>query len=173
MAFSALQHQNLAGAAPRATGFSLLELVTTISIIGVLAGIVALMMGDGLLASKESLAHHRVEMLNRGLYQFAQQNYELVFNARSDSASDEMFVLRTIQYRNPDEDRAKAGSPYVTPYYNPATSSSTDDFRIRWTGKLYELLRPGQSGSGIKLVFDGSDMTEAFQFPPNFQMAGR
>ncbi|MDZ4289515.1 MAG: type II secretion system protein [Prosthecobacter sp.] len=153
--------------------FSLTEMVLTISIIAILAGVVLVSMGDSFTASKETLAMSRVEMLNRALYQFAQQNYEMVFTARNDSGADEMFVLRTMQYRNPDEDKAKLGAPYLTPTYNPTTSSSVEDYRLRWTGKLYELLRPGQAGSGIKMNFDASDLTQAFQFPTNFQMAGR
>ncbi len=157
----------------RSAGFSMTEMVITISILGILSGVVMISMGDSFLAGQETLAVNRMEMLNRALHQFSQGNYEMIFTARPDSAADELFVLRTLEYRIPNESKAKAGSPYVTPYYNPPTSSNVADFRIRWNGRLYELLRPGQTGSGLKMVFDGSDMTAPFAFPPNFQMAGR
>jgi len=149
------------------------EMVITISILGILASVAIISMNGAYSASQDALAVSRVEMLNSALSQFAQGNYEMVFNQRTDSAADEMFVLRTLEYRHPDDDRAKPGSPYVTPCYNPPTSSLVTDYRARWTGRMYELLRPGQTGLGIKIVFDGSDLTTAFVFPPNFQMAGR
>jgi prepilin-type N-terminal cleavage/methylation domain-containing protein len=154
-------------------GFSLTEMVTVIAIISILAGVVVVAMSGSLFVSKETLAQHRLELLNRALYQFAQQNYDLVFTARPETSADELFVLRTIQFRDPNENKAKVGSPYVTPAYNPVATADETEFRLRWTGKLYELLRPGQPGLGLKMDFEGKDMTQPFQFPPNFQMAGR
>ncbi len=156
-----------------AGGFSLTEMIITISILAVLAGIVLMSVQGTYEASRAVLARERVEMLNHGLVQFAQHNYEMIFNQRLDSGADELVVLRSLQFRNPDVDLAKIGSPYISPSYNPLLSSDADDYRIRWTGRMYELIRPGENGMGIRMVFDGSDMTEAFKFPPNFQMAGR
>jgi prepilin-type N-terminal cleavage/methylation domain-containing protein len=157
----------------RRGGFSMTEMVTVIAIISILAGIAVVAMSGSFFASKETLALHRLEVLNRALYLFAQQNHDLVFTARPETAADELYVLRTVQYRDPNENKAKLGAPYVTPVYNPVASGDESEFRLRWTGKLYELLRPGQPGLGLKMDFEGKDMTTAFQFPPNFQMAGR
>lgn len=157
-------------------GFSVTEMVITISIIGVLAGIVLMKISGTLSASQEAIAHEKVEMLNSGLHKFNYANYEIhpgSLTVQSGTTGDEWAVLRTLQYRNPNEDRASLGSPYVRPDYNPTSSNSTDDFRIIWTGRLYKLLKPGETGLGIKVVFDGSDYTTPFVFPPNFSMAGR
>jgi len=124
-------------------------------------------------ASKDALASSRQEMLNQGLHRFAQQNYELLFDAMDGTISDEMVVLRTLQYRDPNINRAQPGSPYMDPRYNPVSSSDSTEHRLRWTGKLFELLKPGQNGTGILMDFEGRDFTTAFEFPPNFQMAGR
>ena len=97
----------------------------------------------------------------------------MLFNPMDGSAADEMVVLRTLEFRDPDIDRAKIGSPYVDPRYNPVSSSSSASYRLRWTGKLYELLKPGQTGTGLLMNFEGTDFTTAFVFPPNFKMAGR
>lgn len=157
----------------RAGGFSMSEMVIVISILGVVACAAVMSISGAYDAGRDTLAVNRMETLNQALSQFSQQNYELVFNARAESAADEMFVLRTLEYRNPDENRAALGAPYVTPCYNPTTSSSLTDYRLRWTGRMFELLRPGQPGTGLMVALDGSDMTKAFEFPPNFQMAGR
>lgn len=157
----------------RERGYSVTELVIVMSIIGVLCGIAVGSFNHFLGGAKDALAAERQEFLNQALHRFAQQNYELVFGAMESSSGDEMAVLRTMQYRNPDEDRAKIGSPYVDPCYNPVSSSSTSTYRLRWTGRMYELLVPGDTGTGILINFEGTDFTTPFAFPPSFQMAGR
>lgn len=159
--------------ARRESGFSMTELVIVISIMGVLAGVAVMPMNQFLGGSKDALAMSRQETLNQALYRFAQQNYELLFNAMDDSVGDEMVILRTLQYRDPNINRAQPGAPFMDPRYNPVTSSDASVHRLRWTGRLFELLKPGQSGTGLLMNFDGTDFTTAFVFPPNFQMAGR
>ncbi len=154
-------------------GFSMSELVVTISIMGVLAGITVGSFNQFLDGAKDAVAAERQEMLNQALHRFAQQNYEMIFNAMDSGTADEMVILRTLQYRDPDIDRANLGSPYVDARYNPVSSSSTYKHRLRWTGKRFELLKPGRSGTGLLMNFEGTDFTTAFVFPPNFQMAGR
>lgn len=154
-------------------GFSMSEMVMVIAIMGVLAGIAVHSFGQFLGGSKDALAASRQETLNQALYRFAQQNYELVFDGMSNSVADELVILRTLQYRDPNINRVQPGSPYMDPRYNPISSSDVSMHRLRWTGKLFELLKPGQNGTGILMNFEGTDFTTAFVFPPNFQMAGR
>ena len=56
--------------------------------------------------------------------------------------------------------------------WNPATSGSLADYRIQWAGKLFKLISPGTAGTGLKVNFDGGDMTDSYPFPDNFVMAG-
>jgi prepilin-type N-terminal cleavage/methylation domain-containing protein len=161
--------RRLAGAG----GFSMTELVIVLSILGVLATISMNSYSHLLSGSKDAVAAERLEMLNRALHTFAQQNYEMIFSRMDGGGADEMVILRTLQYRNPDIDRATLGSPYMDPRYNPTISTKSDDYRMRWTGRSYELLKPGRSGSGILMNFEGTDFTTSFVFPPNFKMAGR
>lgn len=149
------------------------EMVMVICILAVLAGIAVHSFGQFLGGSKDALAMARQETLNRAVYRFAQQNYELVFDAMNGSIADELVILRTLQYRDPNINRAQPGSPYMDPRYNPVSSSDDTLHRLRWTGTLFELLKPGTGGTGIIMNFEGTDFTTAFVFPPNFQMAGR
>jgi type II secretory pathway pseudopilin PulG len=149
------------------------EMVVTISVIGVLASISISAMSGVLNGSKESIARDRLEMLNQALNTFAYSKFELTFTPIAGSSADEMAVLRFLQYRDPNENRASTGSPYVTPRYNPLTSSSTDDFRIVWKGSRYSLLREGESGTGLKVGFDGSDFTTPYIFPPDWDPKSR
>lgn len=154
-------------------GFSMSEMVMVICILSVLAGIAVQSFSQYLGSSKDALAESRQETLNQALSRFAQQNYELLFDSNSGSVSDEMVVLRSLQYRDPNNNRSQPGSPYVDPRYNPVASSDITVHRLRWSGKMFELLKPGQSGTGILMNFEGTDFTTAFVFPPNFQTAGR
>lgn len=171
-------HRRIGGAG---RAFSMTELVIVVSILGVLSTITITSFNHLLGGSKTAVAGERREMLNRALHTFAQQNYEMVFNRMDGSGADEMVILRTLQYRNPNDDlpakinkrAAKTGSPYLDPRYNPVVSSNSKDYRLRWTGRSYELLEPGENGSGILMNFEGTDFTSPFIFPPNFQMAGR
>lgn len=154
-------------------GFSMTELVIVISILGVLSTIAMTSFSHLLSGGKDAVAAERREMLNRALHMFAQHNYDMVFSRQDTNTADEVVILRTLQYRDPNPNRVKIGSPYVDPRYNPAVSSSADSYRLRWTGRNYELLKPGTAGSGILMDFEGADFTAPFAFPPNFRMAGR
>ncbi|MEZ5990013.1 MAG: hypothetical protein R3F30_12970 [Planctomycetota bacterium] len=144
-----------------------------ISIMGALAGIAVGSFNQFLGGAKDAIAEERLESLNQGLHRFAQQNYELLFNPVNTATADELVILRTLQYRDPDIDRAGIGSPYFDPRYNPVASNSLSEYRIRWTGKNYQLLKPGTPGNGLLMNFEGTDFTVPFAFPPNFKMAGR
>jgi len=149
------------------------EIVMTISILGILATIVVVELGGNYEIARTTLARERVEQLNNALNSWAMARTEMIFNRLDGSTADEMKVLRDLQYRNPDEDKADINSPYMPPEYNPKTSSSESDYRIRWNGRRYELLMPGTIGSGLKMVFDASDITEPFTFPLNYTSGGR
>jgi Tfp pilus assembly protein PilE len=149
------------------------EMVVTISVIGVLAGIAIASIGNALESSKLAAANHKVEMLNQGLHAYASAVSALTSGdmaVRGDS-NDEIQVLLTLEYRDPSN--PVAGSPFVDEHYRPTSSSSTSDYRIQWAGGLFRLLTPGQSGSGLKVPFDGSDLGDPFNYPPNFRSLGR
>ncbi len=152
-------------------GISLVEVITVIGVLGILAAVAIPSVSGVMSPSKVALARNTVETLNGGVHRFNQTNYELLFTGVSASAQDEVLILRTMQYRNPSN--PAPGAPYVRNDYNPTTSSSTSDYRAVWMGNLYKLLEPGQSGTGLKIVFDGSDLGVPFVFPPGFTMAGK
>jgi type II secretory pathway pseudopilin PulG len=148
-------------------------MVTTISILGILASIVVLQMSDNYSTARGILAEDRLEMLNRSMSERAASVKEYVFTRVDANTTDEQLVLMDMQYRNPDPDKADINSPFIEPRYRPTTSSSVNDFRLRWTGRRFELLRPGTTGSGLKVVFDGSDIGAPRVYPPNYNSNGR
>lgn len=154
------------------------ELVIVISILGVLAGLAVAGYGNLLESSKLMLARERAEALNQALTRFAQENFEQNFPRMDGSAVDEMAVLQMIQYDNPEPDnparqRSQPGAPYFDQRYRPANTADVQTYRLRWTGRLYELLPPGRAGTGLLMDFDGRDFTTPFSYPESYRMSGR
>jgi type II secretory pathway pseudopilin PulG len=144
------------------------EMVVTISILGVMATIIVVSMSDMIGGSKIVLAKQRMEMLNSGLNQMAMSGRQIFTSPQLTSALDENLVVMTMQMR----DLNLVGSPYVVPTYLPKGSSDETTHRLRFTGHRFELLLPGQPGTGLKVEFDGSDSGPARIFPPNFRPYG-
>ena len=151
-------------------GFSMTEMVTVISIIGVLAKIAITSFSGLTEQAKTTMATERMEMLNTALNRYAMAERELVAQAlQLGSEFDEQLIVMTLQM----DDERIPGSPFIPTNYIPQGSSDTKDHRLQWRGKQFKLLEPGQPGTGLKVPFDGSDMGAARQFPPNFQPYGR
>ena len=155
------------------SGFTMSEMVITVSVIGVLAAVAIPGITGAVIGSKEALASEKLEILNQGLNAYAHAIQEYTFTPNNSSATDELTVLLDLQYRNPDADRVQTGSPFVRPEYRPVSSSSAADYRITWTGYRFKLIRPGESGTGLKVAFDGSDYGTPFVYPPNYSSSGR
>ncbi len=155
-----------------AGGFSMTELIWVVSMLGILATLVVNSVGMVVKGARETVAHEKLEMLNSALGAYAQTGAELAFPTNSGSSSDEVVVLHYLQGRSTKN--PQAGSPFVSPRYRPAASSDTEDYRLTWTGSMFKLLLPGQSGTGLKVPFDGtSDIGDAWIQPPDWAPYGR
>jgi prepilin-type N-terminal cleavage/methylation domain-containing protein len=155
-------------------GFSLTEMVITITTIGIMAGIVLSSMGNMTGLAKEQLAKDKLKMLNDAVHKYAMSSrgasLDIVSRIRS-NGFDERHVSRQLKFRSPTD--PSPGSPYLMVTYQPAISSSQRDYRMEWTGTVFKLIPPGQPGTGLKVAFDGSDIGAAEVFPPNYTFGGR
>jgi type II secretory pathway pseudopilin PulG len=145
--------------------------IVVIAVIGIGVMIAIPMYSNSMGGSREAIARNTLETLNTAVHKFNMSNYELLFTGVAPSGQDEMLILRTMQYRDPV--RPKPGAPYMRNDWNPDISTSSDDYRLMWSGTIYKLLKPGEPGAGLKVVFDASDLGTPFEFPPNFTMAGK
>lgn len=152
-------------------GLSMAEVLTVIAILGILASIAIPIIHGTFSGSQAAIARNLVETMNQAVHKFNQTNYELLSSGVAQSGLDEMLILRTMQFRDPN--RPKMGAPYMRPDWNPDVSSNINDYRVMWAGSLFQLLPPGTPGAGIKVKFDASDLTTPFIFPPGFTMAGK
>nr|WP_281270211.1 prepilin-type N-terminal cleavage/methylation domain-containing protein [Roseimicrobium gellanilyticum] len=155
----------------RPRGLSLPEVLIVLVILSVLLAL-AIPQYQGVFGSSQAVvARNLLETLNSAVHRFGQGNGELVITPFAVTTGDEYDVLRRLQWRNPDNPRP--GSPYMRPDWNPEVSSNTADYRLRWEGTLYALVPPGTSGTGFKVIFDGSDITTPFIFPPGYNPGGK
>jgi type II secretory pathway pseudopilin PulG len=149
-------------------------MIITITVLGIISSIVIGQFGGTYEGTRATLARQKLELLNRGVINHQQcngkDNLENLLAANA-AAWDEEKVLKQLRYRHPSE--PTPGSPYIPPTYRPGNSSSTADYRIAWTGVCFRLIKPGTSGTGIKVVFDGTDMRDPEPLDPNYSWSSR
>lgn len=151
--------------------FTLVELVTTVAIMAILTAIAIPVYSNLNGASEEAVANDHVEALNRAVTNFAHACWKMPTAADASSTTDEFAVVRSLQYRFPAT-QMKPGSPFFSPEYAPSASSNSREFRVRWNGKSFELLKPGQSGTGLKFNKSGDFGSTAYTFPSNYKPEG-
>jgi prepilin-type N-terminal cleavage/methylation domain-containing protein len=153
----------------RAAAFTLPELLTTIAILGVLSGIAIGSYAGLHQTAREAVARDTSALLNRAVLHFSQANWEIALSPVANSTADELAVLRALQWQDP----ATPGSGFIPLTFDDTTSSSQEDYRLRWNGTAFEVLLPGASGSGLKTgkVQTGGSGT-AYVFPDGYTLPG-
>ena len=155
----------------RLEGFSILELLIVISMIGIITSIAIPQLGGLLPSSKDVLARDFVENLNGSLKKHNQSNYRIKYQKNDFFAGDEIQIVRTLQWR--DDEDPSPGSPYMRQDWHPVVSSDVSEYRIKWNGYSFELIYPSSRGIGIHLSLDGSDYGLDYQFEKGYKPVGR
>jgi prepilin-type N-terminal cleavage/methylation domain-containing protein len=152
-------------------GMSLTEVLTVVSIIGILAAVAVPIYSSTFGNSQSTVAENTLETLNAAVHSFNEINYELVLTTADTNGQNEMAILQTLQYRSPTN--PSPSSPYMDPAWSPTISSSTSDYRLVWQGTLFTLVSPGTSGTGLKVAFDGSDFGTSYSYPSGYTTVGQ
>ena len=154
--------------------FSMTEMVVTIAINGVLGAIAIVPMSGVLRGTQQGMAERKVEELNQAISAYNQASPQAAYHVvLPGSTDDENRVLLALRSRASDPLKARPGAPFVSPLYNPRTSSDADEFRIAWAGSQYKLIPPGTAGTGLLVVFDNSDMDGDSEAPDDTNPLGR
>lgn len=157
----------------RFRAFSLVEAVTTIAIIGILASIAIPTIGKVKEGSRRGVAGNVIESLNKATKQFGHSQYDLRVTGNPATGGDELLILRTLQWRDPNPSgELNVPGPFMRTDWNPATSTSSADYRAEWTGSAWRLLEPGTAGAGLKINFEGSDLGQPYTHAADFQPIG-
>lgn len=152
---------------------SLVEVVVTVAVLGILSSLAIPTYHRVVSGSSSTIASNLVETLNGATKMFSHSQWDLVYPAKPSQASDELYLLRTLQWKDPDTTgELNPGGPFMTPNWSPATSSSVEDYRAEWTGTSWRLLEPDESGTGLKLDLNGGDIGTGYSFPSDFKPAG-
>jgi len=155
---------------PRRAGFTLHEVIVTVALIGVFAAIIIPIYSDVRETSQERIVEDHVEDLNRAVADFSHACWALPTPADNSATTDEFIVLRSLQWKFPAAS-FKIGSPYFDPRYDPAPSSDTSTYRIRWNGRSFEMIAKGQAGTGLR--YRGvADYKTPYSFPNGYTPAG-
>jgi type II secretory pathway pseudopilin PulG len=144
------------------------EMVMIVGLLGVLASIIAGSFTGLTDSTRDVIATQRLETLNEALARMGVAGRRIFTTPQLGSARDEDLVVMTLQAR----DESIVGSPFIAATYQPRGSSDANTYRMRFTGSRFELLLPGQAGTGLKVEFDGSDTGPPRVIPSNFRPFG-
>ena len=151
-------------------GFSLVEVIVTVAVLVVITSVAIQYFGGTLDASRSVVAEDVMTVINNGLKKHSQVNYEFNLPADHGGTDDEIAILRSLQWRDPFN--LVPGAPFIPQNWHPVESFDIEEHRLRWNGKVFNVLEPGISGSGIKVQFDASDYSLNYTFPDDFVPVG-
>lgn len=132
-----------------ADGLSLTEVLVVISFLAIIAAVSIPSIIGLVSGSSYETAQRNLNYLNGSVVAFNQSNWELVL-ATSGGSDDEQSIFDSLRYRaatNP-----APGSPYLPPMATFEASSVTTTYRARWNGRMFEIVIPGTSGTGLDLM---------------------
>ncbi len=151
-------------------GFSIVELMIVVAMLGVITSIAVPQLGGVLSNSKEVLVKDFVESLNKAVKKHSQLNYDIKISRDDSLAGEEISIIRTLQWR--DATALAPGAPFLRQDWHPIVSSSASDFRLQWNGNDFVVIWPGEVGVGVWVKFDGSDYGINYEFPKNYVPIG-
>ncbi len=128
-----------------------MSFVEVMIVMGLLAVIVAIMIPaiTGVVpASQVGTAEANLERLNQAVLKYNSASEELTTAEIAGDVADEQTVFSSLQGR----DAKVFGSPFLGPQYVVNASSSETAYRAFWNGRMFQMISPGSTGTGLDLL---------------------
>ena len=136
---------------PRATpaaGFSLVEVLVTIGVIGILAAVSISTISRTDSTARAEVANSIVTSINRAISGYRQCGSEITTSANADASADEASVMALLTVY----DSGVVGTPFLKGEYWPSVgTTATTTYRARWNGRFFEVVPAGTAGTGLKI----------------------
>lgn len=125
----------------------MVELLITVSIIAILAGIAISQITSVLPEARQETGIDAVNFLNRGVQHYNQVNSEITIPSAADT-TDEIAVLALLKTRS----ATAPGSPYIPASFTVISSNNAGTLRMYWTGRFFKAIPEGTAGTGIAIT---------------------
>lgn len=146
------------GDGKRRAAFSLPEIMVSVAVIGILAGIAIPILSGVQKGARAETARAIVAQMNRAVMAYGQSEVAIsgsgpewaktTIPPLEDKADDEKKVMTLLTERQ----EGVVGSPFLQKPGMPAEESpNTQDFRARWNGAYFEVVPPGAEGTGLRI----------------------
>jgi len=126
------------------SGLTLPEVLITIAIIGILAGVAINSFLGNVEYAREGVTADSSASLNRAVNHYIQIVGEIGVEADV-GTTDELEVVELLQTR----DANLPGSPFIPGEFVVSASSDAEKIRVVWTGEYFRVIPVGVAGGGI------------------------
>ena len=131
-----------------AAGFSLVEILVTVGIIGILAGIAIATITRTDSTARAEVANSIVTTMNRAVTGYRQCGSEVTISANADASADESSVMTLLTVY----DAGVVGTPFLRGVGWPsAGTTDIKTYRAKWNGRFFEVVPAGTAGTGLKI----------------------
>jgi prepilin-type N-terminal cleavage/methylation domain-containing protein len=135
----------------RRGGFSMVEILMAVSIIGILSAAAMPILGKLTTGAKRGVTESQVAELNRYMkvYQQSVDDSEI---PPDNSAADENAILQLLSNKiSLSGSLHLPGSPFISRSAWPTIESSDPKtYRLYWAGNYFKVLRPNDTGTGLR-----------------------
>ena len=130
------------------SGYSLAELIVTISVIGILTAIAIPAFSRSDLIARGEAANQVVTGINRAVSTYRQCGSEITIGFNASSAADETSVMALLTTR----DAGVVGSPFLVGTSWPSVQTNdSETYRVEWNGRFFVVTPPGTNGTGLRV----------------------
>ncbi len=121
----------------------MVEILVVISVIAILAALASVAYSGIVQSAREETATANLSRLNRAVMSYSHAVSEL-----TNAIGEEAEVFSLLQTR----DEGVPGTPFLEAHFSAVESNDASIYRGKWNGYTFELLKPGNTETGVDLT---------------------